>query len=117
MAEDEARRTDAPGRTPLRRRAHQRDGIRAEGRRVVVSLKAVDAAYPLYGEVELEPALDIQTALAGGGAVVEPGLLPRWKASPTGTRSKSARRRSRCAPPWSGSRIGWAGSSASGRVS
>ena len=49
----------------------------AEGRRVVVSLKAVDAAYPLYGEVELEPALDIQTALAGGGAVVEPGLLPR----------------------------------------
>jgi putative ABC transport system permease protein len=49
----------------------------AEGRRVVVSLKAVDGAYPLYGEVELEPALDIQAALAGGGAVVEPGLLAR----------------------------------------
>ena len=49
----------------------------AEGRRVVVSLKAVDDAYPLYGEVELEPALNIQTALAGGGAVVEPGLLAR----------------------------------------
>ena len=49
----------------------------AEGRRVVVSLKAVDDAYPLYGEVELEPALDIEAALAGGGAVVEPGLLAR----------------------------------------
>ena len=29
-----------------------------EGRRVVVSLKAVDGAYPLYGAVGLEPSLD-----------------------------------------------------------
>ena len=49
----------------------------AEARRVVVSLKAVDHAYPLYGAVELDPALDIETALADGGAVVEPGLLAR----------------------------------------
>ena len=49
----------------------------AEDRRVVVSLKAVDEAYPLYGEIELDPALDIDAALAGGGAVVEPGLLAR----------------------------------------
>ena len=49
----------------------------AEDRRVVVSLKAVDDAYPLYGEIELDPALDLEAALAGGGAVVEPGLLAR----------------------------------------
>jgi putative ABC transport system permease protein len=49
----------------------------AEGRRVVVSLKAVDDAYPLYGEIGLEPALDLEKALADGGVVVEPGLLPR----------------------------------------
>ncbi len=77
MAEDELAGLMPPA-------ARRSDAVRtnamasgAEGRRVVVSLKAVDAAYPLYGEVELEPALDIQTALAGGGAVVEPGLLPR----------------------------------------
>ena len=49
----------------------------AEGRRVVVSLKAVDGAYPLYGAVGLEPPLDLAQALADGGAVVEPGVLPR----------------------------------------
>ena len=77
MAEDELAGLMPPA-------ARRSDAVRtnamasgAEGRRVVVSLKAVDAAYPLYGEVELEPALDLQTALAGGGAVVEPGVLPR----------------------------------------
>jgi putative ABC transport system permease protein len=49
----------------------------AEGRRVAVSLKAVDDAYPLYGEVGLEPRLDLARALAGGGAVVDPALLTR----------------------------------------
>ena len=48
-----------------------------EGRRVVVSLKAVDGAYPLYGAVGLEPSLDLAQALADGGAVVEPGVLTR----------------------------------------
>jgi putative ABC transport system permease protein len=47
------------------------------GRHVVVDLKAVGRAYPLYGEVGLEPPLDLATALADGGVVVEPGLLPR----------------------------------------
>jgi putative ABC transport system permease protein len=47
-----------------------------EGRRVVLSLKAVDDVYPLYGEISLEPALDLEEALADGGVVVEPGLLP-----------------------------------------
>src|SRR5262245_15225333 len=46
-------------------------------RRVVVSLKAVDGAYPLYGVVGLEPPLDLARALADGGAVVEPGVLSR----------------------------------------
>jgi putative ABC transport system permease protein len=49
----------------------------AEGRRVVVSLKAVDGAYPLYGEVGLEPPLELGRALAGSGAVVDPALLIR----------------------------------------
>jgi putative ABC transport system permease protein len=48
-----------------------------EGPRVVVSLKAVDAAYPLYDAVGLEPPLDLAEALADGGAVVEPGVLTR----------------------------------------
>jgi putative ABC transport system permease protein len=48
-----------------------------EGRRVVVSLKAVDGAYPLYGALSLEPPLDSAQALADGGAVVEPGVLTR----------------------------------------
>lgn len=49
----------------------------AEGRHVVVGLKAVDDGYPLYGAVGLAPPMALATALADGGAVVEPGLLPR----------------------------------------
>jgi putative ABC transport system permease protein len=77
IAEDElagllpagARRSDA-----VRTNAMASGG---EGRRVVVGLKAVDDAYPLYGEVGLDPAMEIQDALEDGGAVVEPGLLTR----------------------------------------
>jgi putative ABC transport system permease protein len=49
----------------------------AEGRRVVVELKAVDSAYPLYGEALLDPPGDLQAALADGGIVVERSLLAR----------------------------------------
>ncbi len=49
----------------------------AGGRRVAVTLKAVDAAWPLYGEVLLEPAMGIGEALADGGAVAEASLLSR----------------------------------------
>jgi putative ABC transport system permease protein len=49
----------------------------ANDRRVVSSLKVVDDAYPLYGQVTLDPPLPIQEALAGGGVVVEPPLLAR----------------------------------------
>jgi putative ABC transport system permease protein len=49
----------------------------AEGHHVVVGLKVVDDGYPLYGAVGLVPPMALATALADGGAVVEPGLLPR----------------------------------------
>ncbi len=50
--------------------------------RALVELKAVDAAYPLYGELPLEPVLSLDTALAedgvGFGAVVEQAFLQRF---------------------------------------
>jgi putative ABC transport system permease protein len=50
----------------------------ADGRRVAVSLKAVDEAYPLYGRVSLDPAsLSLEEALADDGVAVERGLLAR----------------------------------------
>ncbi|NJO38504.1 MAG: FtsX-like permease family protein [Rhizobiales bacterium] len=50
----------------------------ADGRRVVVGLKVVDDAYPLYGQVQLDPpGMSMADALADGGAVVERGLLAR----------------------------------------
>lgn len=49
--------------------------------RALVELKGVDGAYPLYGAVELEPAMTLAEALAERdgrwGAVVDPGLLER----------------------------------------
>ena len=65
----EARRSDAVRTNAM--------AFGPEGRRVVVSLKAVDGAYPLYGALSLEPPLDLAQALADGGAVVEPGVLTR----------------------------------------
>ena len=52
--------------------------VGAEGRRVAVSLKAVDDAYPLYGAVGLEPPRELAQALAGGGAVVDPLCWAVW---------------------------------------
>jgi putative ABC transport system permease protein len=50
----------------------------ADGRRVVVALKAVDAAYPLYGAARLDPpSLSLDQALADHGVVVERSLLAR----------------------------------------
>jgi putative ABC transport system permease protein len=40
-----------------------------------VSLKAVDDAYPLYGEVRLQPAMPIEAALADRGLAAGAGLL------------------------------------------
>ncbi|HEX5795680.1 MAG TPA: FtsX-like permease family protein, partial [Geminicoccaceae bacterium] len=78
LAEDELATLVPPG-------ASRSDAVRtnamaqgSDGRRVVVALKAVDAAYPLYGQVALDPAsLSLADALADGGVVVERGLLAR----------------------------------------
>ncbi len=48
-----------------------------DGRTVAISLKAVDAAYPLVGDVALDPPLPLAEALAEGGGVAEPALLAR----------------------------------------
>lgn len=47
------------------------------GRRLAVSLKAVDAAWPLVGTVALEPPMPIDRALEGLSAVVEEAVLAR----------------------------------------
>ena len=51
------------------------------GRRSLIELKAVDPAYPLYGEVALSPAQSLAAALEnrGGvfGAAVDPAILTR----------------------------------------
>lgn len=70
LAPAEARRSDVVRTNGM---AHGRDD-----RRVVVGLKVVDDAYPLYGTVTLDPNdLSMPEALAGQGAVVERGLLAR----------------------------------------
>ncbi|MEM9440366.1 MAG: FtsX-like permease family protein [Pseudomonadota bacterium] len=70
LAPVDARRSDVVRTNGM---AHGRDE-----RRVVVGLKVVDDAYPLYGSVTLVPNdLSMSQALAGRGAVVERGLLAR----------------------------------------
>jgi len=53
----------------------------AAERRALVELKAVDAVYPLYGALQIEPPQQIDQALAGAGvefgALVEASLLQR----------------------------------------
>ncbi|MBW8853257.1 MAG: ABC transporter permease, partial [Bradyrhizobium sp.] len=53
----------------------------ADGQTALVELKAVDGAYPLYGEVALDPAGSLADALAERngtfGAAVDPTLLAR----------------------------------------
>ncbi|MBM86307.1 MAG: glycosyl transferase family 1 [Rhodospirillaceae bacterium] len=51
------------------------------GRRTLVEMKAVDAAYPLFGSIRLSPSIDISTALSPidgvHGVVIDPALLGR----------------------------------------
>ncbi len=53
----------------------------SDGRSALVELKAVDSAYPLYGALSLEPALDLTALLAerdgAFGAAAAPALLAR----------------------------------------
>jgi putative ABC transport system permease protein len=57
-----------------------------DGRQVLVELKAVDSAYPLYGAVTLDPDMPIPRALAprdgAFGAAVDSTLLARLELSP-----------------------------------
>ncbi len=70
LAPEGARRADVVRTNGM---AHGQDD-----RRVVIGLKVVDDAYPLYGTVTLDPAdLSMPDALADRGAVVERGLLAR----------------------------------------
>jgi len=54
--------------------------------RTLIELRAVDAAYPLYDKVELDPAQDLAAALAARdgvyGAVAEPGVAERLGLKP-----------------------------------
>ena len=56
-------------------------GAEGAADRSLTQVKAVDAAYPLLGEVELEPIMPLETALAGQGgvpgAVLDPVLIER----------------------------------------
>ena len=58
----------------------------ASGETALVEIKAVDAAYPLFGSVTLEPAGDLAAALAqrdgAYGAVSDPALLARLNLEP-----------------------------------
>lgn len=45
--------------------------------RTLIELKAVDAAFPLFGAVTIDPPMSLDLALAEGGAVVDPVLLVR----------------------------------------
>src|SRR3954469_25743480 len=57
-----------------------------DGRTALVEIKAVDAAYPLFGTVALEPALALPAALARSGslfgAAADPALLARLDLAP-----------------------------------
>src|SRR5262249_55145938 len=77
---DERAFLDRRGRVSLA--ATMRAMARAQdGRTALVEVKAVDAAYPLYGNVALDPQQPLTTALAqrdgAFGAAADPALLAR----------------------------------------
>lgn len=61
-------------------------GTDEEARRALTEIKGVDAAYPLYGEMRLDPAMPLERALdgAGGsdGALMAPELAARLDIAP-----------------------------------
>ncbi len=54
----------------------------AEPDRALTQIKAVDDAYPLAGEVVLDPPMPLADALADGGAVIESALAERLSLAP-----------------------------------
>ncbi|MBK1635560.1 ABC transporter permease [Rhodovulum adriaticum] len=59
-----------------------RDGVTERG---LTQVKGVDGAYPLFGQVELDPAVPLADALAGNGAVMERVLADRLGLRPGDT--------------------------------
>ncbi|WP_073331798.1 ABC transporter permease [Wenxinia saemankumensis] len=53
--------------------------------RALTQIKAVDGAYPLVGEVRLDPPMPLEEALTGTGAVMERSLAARLDLSPDDT--------------------------------
>ena len=90
----------------------------ADGKAALVEMKAVDGAYPLFGQVSLDPPGTLAAALAqrdgAFGAVADPLLLTRLGLKP-GARLPSATRPSRSAPRLPASRTSSPAASASGR--
>ena len=56
--------------------------VGADPDRALTRVKAVDDAYPLTGEVRLDPPLPLAEALADGGAVIERALAERLSLAP-----------------------------------
>ncbi|MGI4977356.1 MAG: ABC transporter permease [Janthinobacterium lividum] len=56
--------------------------VAGNGERSLIELKAVDAAYPLVGTLDLTPPGDLQAVLAGRGLVGEPVILDRLGVHP-----------------------------------
>ena len=56
------------------------------GQATLVEMKAVDAAYPLFGQIKLDPSLSLANALAqrdgAFGAIADPTLMARLEISP-----------------------------------
>jgi putative ABC transport system permease protein len=57
-----------------------------DGQTTLVEMKAVDAAYPLFGQIKIDPSLALADALAkrdgAFGAVADPTLMARLEISP-----------------------------------
>lgn len=82
-------RLDAWGRVShiVEMRAMASRGEGTQARRALVSLKAVDGAYPLLGTLALTPPIPLSHALAGPGGVAESGE-ERGQGSPPGLLDK-----------------------------
>jgi len=79
-----------PEGSRIARLLHTHSFLEVDGRRVPVSIKAVDEAYPLFGSLRLDPDGSPQEALAGRGAVADAQLFARIGEEP-GARARLGR--------------------------
>ena len=77
LAPDERRFVEGLGRTSQSVTMRAMSRTLDNGEQVLVEAKAVDAAYPLSGELVTEPPLDAARLAASGGVAVDPILLAR----------------------------------------